>query len=187
MLKAVRSLEAAYLIGVEGVTEVWLVRHADAYEHLEDQVDPPLSARGLEQAARLAERVKRFGPVTVYSSPHRRAVQTARAITDDVREDPLLVEMGLEINDDGAFVFTESPESVAERMGSFVAEVVARHPGERLVVISHAGAILNYLTGVLHLEYGSLRILPYYTSVTVLRVLGDRYMAGAIGDTAHLE
>ena len=187
MRKAVRSLEAAYLIGVEGVTEVWLVRHADAYEHGEDEVDPPLSERGLEQAARLAERIKRGGPLTVYSSPHRRAVETARAITDTVREDPRLVEMGFEISDDGTFVFTETPESVAERMGSFVEDVVSRHPGERVVVIGHAGAILNYLTSVMHLEPGSLRILPYYTSVTVLRVLGERRMAGAIGDTAHLE
>jgi len=26
-----RSLEGAFLLGLEGVTEIWLVRHADCY------------------------------------------------------------------------------------------------------------------------------------------------------------
>jgi hypothetical protein len=32
-----------------------------------------------------------------------------------------------------------------------------------------------------------LRLLPYYTSISTLRVHGDRKMVGALGDTAHLE
>ena len=39
----------------------------------------------------------------------------------------------------------------------------------------------------MRLEAGQLRILPYYTSVSVVRALGDRRMVGALGDTAHLE
>jgi hypothetical protein len=31
MTQAMRSLEAAFLIGVEGVTVIWLVRHGDCY------------------------------------------------------------------------------------------------------------------------------------------------------------
>jgi hypothetical protein len=41
-----RSLQQAYLIGVEGVTEVWLVRHADVYDQREVVSDPPLSPLG---------------------------------------------------------------------------------------------------------------------------------------------
>jgi hypothetical protein len=29
LTRAMRSLEAAFLIGVEGVTEIWLIRHGD--------------------------------------------------------------------------------------------------------------------------------------------------------------
>src|SRR5579864_792143 len=97
LTRAMRTLEAAFLIGVEGVTEIWLVRHADVYDHLTEPEDPPLSAIGREQAARLAERVKRADPAAVYTSPYRRAVETARAITDDVTVDPRLVEVALEI------------------------------------------------------------------------------------------
>ncbi len=74
MLQAVRNLEGAFLVGVEGVTEVWLVRHADAYTYGVDEPDPALSEVGQEQAARLARRIK-GGPV--YSSPARRALETA--------------------------------------------------------------------------------------------------------------
>ena len=52
---AIRSLEEAFLIGLEGVTEVWLVRHADCYRDLTTTEDPPLSALGRQQASRLAE------------------------------------------------------------------------------------------------------------------------------------
>jgi len=40
---------------------------------------------------------------------------------------------------------------------------------------------------VLHLDPGTLRLLPYFTSVSVVRALGDRRMVGALCDTAHLE
>jgi hypothetical protein len=30
-------------------------------------------------------------------------------------------------------------------------------------------------------------MLPYYTSISVVRALGDRRMVGALGDVAHLE
>jgi len=57
---AMRSLRQAFLIGVEGVTEIWLVRHADVYEELEDVADPPLSRLGHQQAERPAAVVQRM-------------------------------------------------------------------------------------------------------------------------------
>src|SRR5438034_1567406 len=99
--RAMQALEAAFLIGVEGVTEIWLVRHADCYQDMEEAEDPPLSALGRAQAQRLAERVKRAGPAAVYASPFRRALETARAITDEIKVDPRLVEMPLDISEDG--------------------------------------------------------------------------------------
>ena len=76
-----RSLEHAYLLGVEAVTEVWLVRHADVYDGLADVHDPPLSARGRDQAKRLAQRVFRLPVAAVYASPARRAQETARLLS----------------------------------------------------------------------------------------------------------
>src|SRR5438094_4711985 len=92
LTRAMRSLEALFLIGVEGVTELWLVRHADCYRDMTEADDPPLSSLGRDQAQRLAERVRHAKPAAVYSSPYRRAMETARAITDDVRIDNRLIE-----------------------------------------------------------------------------------------------
>src|SRR6266568_4736276 len=87
MTLAMRSLEATFLIGVEGVTEIWLVRHGDCYEGMSDGADPPLSALGRNQAELLGKRIGKLKHDAVYSSPYRRALETARAISDDVHVD----------------------------------------------------------------------------------------------------
>ena len=187
LTRAMRSLEAAFLIGVEGVTEIWLIRHADCYEDLADTVDPPLSKLGRGQAARLAERLRSKNPAAVYSSPYRRAIETAKAFSGDVHVDERLVEMKLEVTEDGSLDLREPPSGVVERMRAAVDEIAQRHPGQRIAVVGHGAAIIAYLTDVLRLETGQLRILPYYTSISVVRALGDRRMVGALGDVAHLE
>ncbi len=185
--RAMRALAALFLIGVDGVTEILLVRHADCYDGITETEDPPLSTLGREQAARLAERIHRLRPAAVYSSPHRRAVETARALTDDVRVDARLVEMELEVGEDGSLDLREAPETVLDRMRKAIDEMIENHAGERVVVVSHGAAIVAYLTDVLQLDPGRFRMLPYYTSVSVVRALGDRRMVGALGDSAHLE
>ena len=187
MTQAMRSLEAAFLIGVERVTVIWLVRHGDCYENMAEGSDPPLSTLGRTQAERLAERVRRVGATVVYSSPYLRAVETARIIGEDVREDPRLVEIELELGDDGALEFKESSAKVIERMRSVIDDIVEAHPGEHVVVVTHGVALMAYVSDVLHLEPGHLRLLPFYTSVSVVRALGDLRIVGAIADTAHLE
>jgi probable phosphoglycerate mutase len=187
LTRAMRSLEAAFLIGVEGVTEIWLIRHADCYEDLSDTADPPLSKLGRDQAARLAQRLRRTKPAAVYSSPYRRAIETAKAFSGDVQVDERLVEMKLEVTEDGSLDLREPPSGVVERMRAVVDEIVERHAGQRIAAVGHGAAIIAYLTDVLRLETGQLRILPYYTSISVVRALGDRRMVGALGDTAHLD
>ena len=76
LTSALRSLEEAFLIGVPGTTELWLVRHADCYQGMTAHEDPPLSEAGRDQARRLAERVNRVGYDVVLSSPLRRAHET---------------------------------------------------------------------------------------------------------------
>ena len=187
LTRAMQALEAVFLIGVDGVTEIWLVRHADCYQDLVETLDPPLSRLGREQSTRLAERVRRAQPAAVYSSPYRRAMETAQAISDDVHVDERLVEMALVVNEDGSLDLREPPAGVIERMRAMVDEIVGRHTGKRVVVIGHGAAIVAYLADVLRLEPGQLRMLPYYTSISVVRALGDRRMVGALGDGAHLE
>src|ERR1019366_1249479 len=186
MTQAMRSLEAAFLIGVEGVTEIWLVRHGDCYEDMAEGPDPPLSPLGRRQAERLAERVRRIGPAAFYSSPYRRAGETAHILGSDVHQDPRLVEIGLELGEDGNLDFKESPASAVKRMRAAIDDIVEAHPGKRVVVGTHGVALMAYITDVLRLDPGQIRLFPYYTSVSVVRALGDQRMVGGIADTAHL-
>jgi broad specificity phosphatase PhoE len=187
LTSAMKSLEAAFLIGVEGTTEIWLVRHGDCYEGMIDDPDPALSPTGRMQAEKLAARVKRLGPATVYASPARRALETARAITSEPRVDGRLMEMSFELSDSNQIVFTETPQDVVKRVGAVVEEITKAHPNERVIAVCHAGVIVNYLADVLNFEPGALRLLPFYTSVNIVRSLGDRRMVASLGDTAHLE
>jgi probable phosphoglycerate mutase len=185
--QAMRSIERAFLIGVEGATEIVLVRHGDCYEDLDGTLDdPPLSPTGREQAHRLAERLRRLEIAAVCSSPLRRARETAEAIGLEVRVDPRLVEVEVD-SSTGYVEVREQPAAAAARLAAVAAELTDRFPGQRLVVVTHGVLILNYLCEVLRLEHGTLRLLPYYTSVSIVRILGERRMAGSIGDIAHLE
>jgi 2,3-bisphosphoglycerate-dependent phosphoglycerate mutase len=187
LTRAMRSLEAAFLIGLKGVTEIWLVRHADCYFEMADLADPPLSSIGRDQAERLAKRLRATTHAAVYSSPYQRAIETAKAIGFDVQVDDRLVEMELEVNEDGTLDLREPPSGVVKRMTAAVDEMIAGHPGERVIAVSHGAAIMSYITDVLHLEPGHMRMYPYFTSISVIRALGDRRMVGALGDVAHLE
>lgn len=181
-----RSLQRAFLIGVDGVTEIWLVRHADVYDELEEVSDPPLSRLGHQQAARLARRLQSLEIRAVYSSPHRRALQTAGALTDQVAIDPRLAEARAGYTA-GKVEIQESPDAVIQRMQDAVDEAVAAHPGGRVVMVTHGIAILTYLSHILRLTPGTLRLFPDFTSISVVRVKGDRRMAGSLCDVAHLE
>jgi probable phosphoglycerate mutase len=187
MTLAMRSLEASFLIGVEGVTEIWLVRHGDCYEDMSDGADPPLSPLGRQQAQLLAKRVSRLKHAAVYSSPYRRALETASAISNDVLVDDRLIEMKMDLGDEGELDFKELPASAVERMSAAISDIAQAHPDGRVIVVTHGAVMIMFLTHVLRLEPGQLRFLPYFTSVNVVRMLGDRQMVGTLGDTSHLE
>lgn len=195
LTRVMRRVEQVFLYGVPATTEVWLIRHGDCYTDLTEMADPPLSPIGREQARRVAERIRTAGVAAVYSSDLRRAAETAAAIGTEVTADPRLREIA---NDPAAAVqlvlnrhqsFTESAEEVAARMNQAVDEIAARHSGERVAVVTHGVAILCYLCSLMGLEMpAGLRLMPYYTSVSVVRVnLGlDRRMVGSLVDSTHL-
>ncbi len=195
LTRVMRRVEQAFLFGVPGTTEVWLIRHGDCYTDLVELGDPPLSRVGRDQAKRLAARVTSVGVAGVYSSDSRRALETAGAISPTVVTDPRLREIE---NDPTAAVqlvlnrhqsFSESADAVARRMTEAIDEIAGRHPAGRVAVVTHGVAILCYLGSLMGLDVpGGLRLMPYYTSVSVVRVnLGlDRRMVGSLVDATHL-
>jgi len=186
VVRAMRSLERSYLLGVEGVTEIWLVRHADVYDALVDVEDPPLSPRGREQARRLAERIRRVEVAAIYAGPARRAQETARVLGDAVRTDPRLAEAAATFTA-GRLRIEEGAQAVIERMRDAVDDAAAAHPGGRVVMVSHGIAILDCLADVLQLEPRTLRLYPPFTGVSIVRIKDRRRAAGTLFDVAHLE
>lgn len=89
------AFDLAFLTGLPDVTEVYLVRHAqqdiDPRGPVGEMVDPPLSPVGRHQAQAVARALAGLGLAAVYSSPLRRARETAAAIAAACGLEPVLV------------------------------------------------------------------------------------------------
>jgi broad specificity phosphatase PhoE len=185
--EAMRTIERAYLIGVEGTTEILLIRHGEAYKTVPGDEDPALSAVGRKQVERLAMRIRRLKMDAVYSSPLKRARETALAITDDVLVEQRLAEAETKLNPKSHLEVTEPSEAIIHRMKGAVDDAIDRHAGGRIAMIGHGFAIKHYLSYVMRLEFSHLRIYPYFTGISTVRAKGERRMVGSLADVAHLE
>ena len=217
-LQALGRLHERFLVDVPGVTEVWLVRHGDAYGELgvpddpaavdgdsagglAGRIDPPLSPRGREQATRLGRRLAASGVSRVWSSELQRARETAelaaapgglRVVVDDrLREVATQWDSEAEVPEEDPptpyIPFVEPLEEVVARMDAAVREIAAQAgPGGRVAAVSHAGAISMYVAHVLRLDSGPLRMLPRFTSVTVIMVKEGQVVVQSVGDVGHL-
>lgn len=152
-------------------TLLTLVRHGETSANVEGvwhgSTDTRLTDRGRTQARAVASFLIDREPVAaVYASPLRRALDTARAIAEafclPVRTDPDLAEFDLGYWEGKTFLeleqemrlwsrmrldpdFTapggESPRRVATRMTGALRRISNAHPQERVVVVSHGGAL----------------------------------------------
>ena len=201
-----RDLDERYLIGQDGVRELWLIRHADAYhrmESLEDgPLDPPLSERGRRQAALLGQRLSPLVFSEIWSSDLRRARETAEAIARlspnaELRTDPRLREVRTywdeggtsKLNEVGEWPFPELRPEVVMRMREVMTDILAdleARESRRAAVVTHSAALSTYLTDLLGLEHGKLPVLPQFTSVSVVLDKDDRLVVQSIADVSHL-
>jgi len=161
-----------------------LVRHGETAANIDQvwhgSIDTPLTPRGEQQAARVAERIQlEFSDATtIYSSDLQRARNTARAIHDvlgvqhharaDLREYDLgswegktfaelhhELEFFHHIRSDPDFAphGGESPQSVASRLSTALSGIAGAHPGERVVVVTHGGALSMAMGAILNGHY----------------------------------
>ncbi len=85
----------------------------------------------------------------------------------------------------GSIPGTEPSQEVRQRMRAAVADIVGRHPGERVVVVSHAGAINAYLADLLELRHDFF-FPAGNTSLSVVRFNSGRRLLVGLNDIAHL-
>lgn len=145
-------------------------------------IDTPLSSRGHEQAQRVARYIaaEHSDAVALYSSPLQRARNTALAIAQSTGL-AVEVEEGLAEYDLGSWegktyralqeehqmwhhIKTdphfaphggESPRQVVDRLVAALRQIAARHAGERIVAVSHGGAMTMAFAEILAGSYTS--------------------------------
>ncbi len=179
-------------------------------------LDAPLSAQGREQARALGERLAGTALDAVWCSPLGRARETARAVAAPHGLEPVVHEGLREIDQfrgvpdhlgvidhygEERFValmreanrtrrYATWPDS--EDVGAFrrrvvaaVRDIAAANEGRRVAVACHAGVINNFLAEALDSRVD--QVLPlHHTSITTVRVAGDRQAVLTVNDFAHV-
>ena len=198
-----------HLISVELI----LVRHALPIrrEVTEGAADPELSVDGLAQAQHFANYMALEHIDAIYSSPMKRAVQTAEplatiksmttVIADGVAEfdqhsNEYIPVEELKANNDprwkelmeGGFGLHEDPTEFNERVFESLEKIINENRGGRVVVTCHGGVINSYLARVLDLPSNKGQFFyPNYTSIhrVAASSAGHRSIL-SVNETSHL-
>ena len=194
--------------------EIVLVRHAlpvriDATPD-GSPADPQLDERGLEQAKRLVKVLSAEAVDALYTSPSRRARETAAPLEAALGR-TAVVDDGLAEFDskDSSYVPVEElkaagdprytalihgdlyshdvdPVAFRARVVEAVERIAARHPGGRAVLFSHAGAI-NAAAGHVLGQEKTIWFAPAYCSINRIAVSRDgRRGVVSLNETGHV-
>jgi probable phosphoglycerate mutase len=182
---------------------------------IQGQLHVDLNERGRMQARAAALALADEVFEALYSSDLRRALQTADAIAGTtgktIATDPRLREWSLGIleglsSDEAEAKFpdvynafrVEDPdylipegESIRqryERSTEAVSEIAGRHPGERVVIVTHGGVLDDLYRRTKGLALDSRKDFKIYNGgINRLEVTGDRWEIVSWGDIGHLE
>jgi probable phosphoglycerate mutase len=194
--------------------EIVMVRHAlpvriDATDD-GSPADPGLAPRGRTQASRVAAALAHDTIDALYSSPSRRAVETAAPLAAALGLHPVL-EPGLREFDaaDSSYVPVEElrasgdprwqrlvagdlysagvdPQEFRARVVAAVERIAAQHPGGRAVLVSHSGAINAYAGHVVR-ETRAIWFAPAYCSLTRIAIARTgRTGIVSLNETGHV-
>lgn len=163
----------------DAMIELTLTRHGETLENqqhiLQGQLPGTLSPLGIEQARKLAEKLKNERVDAVVCSDLARSWETAEVIASfhelEPEATPLLREMdwgvytGQQLDDVNWSDLPDSVESVDElfnRAAAFIRYLKTYHEGKRIVAVGHGAfnrAIATYLQGKKAMEMTELPIM----------------------------
>lgn len=173
--------------------------------------DPQLSDAGHEQARRLAHYLASERCDAVYSSPLRRAVQTAEPLAEH-QGLPIVIEPGLAEWDASSAEYVpieelkaagdprwlalrdgvmhdvdETPAVFRARVVATVERLIEAHSGQRIALVCHGMVINFYAAHVLGLAEDAGFFYPNYTSIHRVAAArsGERSIV-TLNETAHL-
>lgn len=210
-----------FLIGKREAVRLYLIRHGQAGNNVgaidESDADLGLTETGREQARRLGERMAEYGVDAIYSSPLKRALETAKPIADRTGLPVQIVDDLREVATRYDGGIRSAPLAVAEQLSEadIRAALAARprwdsYPGaessdafRRRIVAAMDGIIRDNPGrrvavvchgGVIQAYVAEVLGLetdfPYYcfnASICSIRALGNRRALWRLNDVAHLE
>jgi len=201
------------------VARIILVRHGQTQwnreERFRGRADLALTELGLRQARATAERLARMGVSQIYSSPLRRALETARIIGQrlGIPAQPLEELIDIDFGDwqglspqearerDGElyhlwsvsphrvkFPGGESLGNVRQRVSQALEKVVAEHPEETVVLVSHMVACRVMICAVLGIDNSHFwQIGQDVCAINIFETRGDGLALRLLNDTCHLQ
>jgi broad specificity phosphatase PhoE len=201
------------------MTRIILVRHGQTAWNRQDlirgQVDVPLDDTGVAQAAATAARIAaEWKPVALYSSPLRRAVQTAQPIADRLglevrtvggfsdinfgqwqglpypevhRRWPEMAQTWLTAPHTVTFPGGESLADVQQRSMPALQQVIEQHPDQDAVIVGHTVLNRVLLCAVLGLDNSHYwRIGQDTCAVNVVEWRAGEFFIDSLNDTCHM-
>jgi probable phosphoglycerate mutase len=143
---------------------------------------PLAESKGLEVQIEPGLREVELGPLQPTVAPDATPEEYAEALKARLREIAVIA-----IGEGGWSSIPGSEPSAAlrARVTAAVSQIVARHPGEAVALVSHAGSINAYFAAILGLQRDYF-FPTANTAISVVRVKGANTLVMALNDIAHL-
>ncbi len=202
------------------MTTVYLVRHAEAEGNVnhtfQGHTNAEVTEKGYLQLEQLSERFKDIKIDSLYSSPLKRTMETARAINkyhnleiktvdgiieinggafEGVHWDDMIVKFPREYdiwnNDHSNFSIEkgESMREVYDRMVNSMAAIASENKNKTVAVASHGCAIRNFMCYALKMPFSELNTLEWCDNTSVAKIVYDENLIPEVifrNDSAHL-
>lgn len=147
------------------------------------QTAAPLAAsRGLEAQIAPGLREVDLGPLHPNIAEDATPEEYAEALKVRLRE---IAAIAIGAGGWSSIPGAEPSAALRARITAAVSEIVTRHPGESVALVSHAGAINAYFAAILGLQRDYF-FPTANTSISVVRVKGSSTLIMALNDIAHL-
>lgn len=193
-----------------------ITRHGETIENkkgmlLGQSTPGKLSEQGIEQAKRLAERLKDERIDAIYSSNLARAADTANAISKHHPDVPvkfvnelkemnfgsmegrLLTEMGFQNKDYQKVILNSKGESVEQlysRAERFIHDILKKHPNETVLLVAHGAINLAIIAAATNKKPKDIAEMNIHgnTSVTIIEMdEGKIHKIHCLDCTKHLK
>lgn len=182
-------------------TTLYLIRHGETdwnrNKRFQGHQDIPLNQTGEAQALLLADELREVEFNAVYSSPLLRAFHTAKHLSQEVNVDHRLKEISYGIYDGkhwdeladqieqrnlldkmGKWLYkfdvsAESHSEVYARAKPCLDDLVERHPGEKIAIVSHGGLMKSIISKIEDVETHQIEVDN--TGYVILKVTKTQY------------